>query len=76
MYPLVMCSLIALGVMIAKTWTLYVAHKNTRKVLLEVEEFAEEGRITEALGIAAAPIEAIVAVPTIINCWAIDKSTM
>ncbi len=54
MYPLVMCSLIALGVMIAKTWTLYVAHKNTRKVLLEVEEFAEEGRITEAIGIAAA----------------------
>lgn len=53
MYPLVMCSLIALGVMIAKTWTLYIAHRNTRKVLLEVEEFAEEGRITEALDIAA-----------------------
>ena len=29
MYPLVLCSLIAVGVIIAKAWTLWVAHKGT-----------------------------------------------
>ena len=52
MYPLVMCSLIALGVMIAKVYTLVVADRNTRKVLSEVEAFAEEGKITEAIEVA------------------------
>jgi biopolymer transport protein ExbB len=54
MYPLVMCSLIALGVMIAKVYTLVVADRNTRKVLSEVEAFAEEGKITEAIKVAVA----------------------
>jgi|TARA_B110000014_G_C19955461_1_gene494447 biopolymer transport protein ExbB len=52
MYPLVMCSLIAVGVIIAKLWTLSVAYRSTKKVLSEVEEFAEQGRIEEALEIA------------------------
>ena len=51
-YPLVMCSLIAVGVIIAKLWTLSVAYRSTKKVLSEVEEFAEQGRIEEALEIA------------------------
>lgn len=54
MYPLVLCSLVALGVMIAKGWTLWVAHANTRAVLAEVDEAASAGRIDEALELAAA----------------------
>jgi len=52
MYPLVMCSLIAVGVIIAKLWTLSVAYRSTKKVLSEVEIFAEEGKIEEALEVA------------------------
>jgi biopolymer transport protein ExbB len=54
MYPLVLCSLIALGVIIAKSWTLYVAHASTKEVLAEVEEATAAGRIAEAAELAAA----------------------
>ena len=54
MYPLVLCSLVALGVIIAKSWTLYVAHASTKEVLAEVEEAAAAGRIAEAAELAAA----------------------
>ncbi len=54
MYPLVLCSLIALGVIIAKTWTLWVAHRGTGRVIREVEEAARAGDLNEALGIAQA----------------------
>ena len=54
MYPLVLCSLIALGVIIAKSWTLAVAHASTKEVLAEVEEAAAAGRIAEAAELAAA----------------------
>ncbi|GMV05365.1 MAG: flagellar motor protein MotA [Gemmatimonadota bacterium] len=54
MYPLVLCSLIALGVIIAKGWTLWQAHHGTTRVLRDVEEAARAGRIDEALEIAAA----------------------
>jgi biopolymer transport protein ExbB len=54
MYPLVLCSLIALGVMIAKAWTLWVAHRSTQAVLNEVDEAAHSGRLDEALELAAA----------------------
>jgi biopolymer transport protein ExbB len=54
MYPLVLCSLIALGVVIAKIWTLWLAHRHTNRVLAEVEEAARAGRLEEAAGIAAA----------------------
>jgi len=54
MYPLVLCSLIALGVIIAKAWILWVAHRGSRKVMAEVEEVARAGRIDEAIEIAAA----------------------
>ena len=49
MYPLVLCSLIALGVMIAKAWTLWAAHKDTARVLAEVDELARAGDIDGAM---------------------------
>ena len=54
MYPLVLCSLIALGVIIAKAWTLHIAHASTQDVLAEVEEAAAAGRLDEAVQLAAA----------------------
>ena len=54
MYPLVLCSLIALGVIIAKFWTLWIAHNSTQAVLAEVEEAADAGRLDEALELATA----------------------
>jgi biopolymer transport protein ExbB len=53
MYPLVLCSLIALGVIIAKAWTLWLAHKSAKRILVEVEEAARAGRIDEAIRIAS-----------------------
>ncbi len=53
MYPLVLCSLIALGVMIAKFWTLWVAHKGTAAVLAEVSELACSGDINGAMAVAS-----------------------
>lgn len=52
MYPLVLCSLIALGVIIAKGWTLHQAHYGTGRVLAAVEEAALSGNLDEALRIA------------------------
>jgi len=52
MYPLMLCSLIAVGVIIAKAWTLWVAHKGTAKVLAGVEELAREGDIDGAVALA------------------------
>ena len=52
MYPLVLCSLIALGVIIAKAWTLWAAHKDTAKVLAEVDELARAGDIDGAMAAA------------------------
>lgn len=52
MYPLVLCSLIALGVIIAKAWTLWAAHKDTATVLAEVDELARAGDIDGAMAAA------------------------
>jgi biopolymer transport protein ExbB len=52
MYPLVLCSMIALGVMIAKAWTLWVAHRGTTLVMAQVEEKALAGDVDGALWIA------------------------
>jgi len=54
MYPLVLCSLIGLGVIIAKAWTLHVAHSGTKKVLEDVEEATRAGDLNGAVAIAAA----------------------
>ena len=53
MYPLVLCSMLALGVMIAKFFTLHIAHKGTGKVLADVEEAASSGDIDAAIQIAS-----------------------
>jgi biopolymer transport protein ExbB len=53
MYPLVLCSLIALGVIIAKFWTLWLAHRHTKSVIKNVEEAARAGNLQEAMGIAS-----------------------
>ena len=53
MYPLVLCSLIASGVIIAKAWTLWQAHHGTARVIEEVGEAAAAGRIDEAIDIAS-----------------------
>lgn len=52
MYPLIICSLLAFGVIIAKAWTLWVAHTESRGLLHEIESLSLEGRIDEALGLA------------------------
>jgi biopolymer transport protein ExbB len=52
MYPLVLCSLFALGVIIAKGYTLWVAHQRSRSVLAEVSGHARAGRLDEAIRIA------------------------
>jgi biopolymer transport protein ExbB len=49
MYPLIICSLLAFGVMIAKAWTLWVAHNESRGLLADVERLGREGRLEEAL---------------------------
>lgn len=53
MYPLVLSSLIALGVIIAKTWTLWAAHRGTAHVIEEVEQRAMAGDFAGAIDIAA-----------------------
>jgi len=53
MYPLVICSLIGLGVILAKFWTLWVAGRATASVIEQVEEAAMAGRLEEAAAIAA-----------------------
>jgi len=52
MYPLVLCSMVGLGVIIAKFFTLQIAHRGTARVLEEVEEVAMSGDIDGAIQIA------------------------
>lgn len=52
MYPLVLSSLLALGVLIAKAYTLLVAHLKSKKVLKEVTDLARAGRLDEAIAVA------------------------
>jgi biopolymer transport protein ExbB len=53
MYPLVLSSLVGLGVILAKAWTLHVAHKGTTRVLDEVEGAAASGDLDAAMQIAS-----------------------
>ena len=52
MYPLLLASLLGLGVIIAKAYVLSVAHRQTRKVLTEVSALARDRRLDEALDLA------------------------
>jgi len=49
MYALVLCSLVAAGVIIAKAYTLFVAHKDTDRILEEVDSLSRSGQIAEAI---------------------------
>ena len=49
MYPLVLCSMISVGVMIAKFFTLQIAHTGTNRVLSEVDELVTSGDIDGAI---------------------------
>lgn len=49
MYPLLICSLFALGVMIAKAWTLWAAHRTSRSILDEAESLIKAGKVAEAV---------------------------
>jgi biopolymer transport protein ExbB len=50
MYPLLLASLLGLGVIIAKLYILWVARRDTKRVLGDVSEMARDGRLDEALG--------------------------
>ncbi|HSH46668.1 MAG TPA: MotA/TolQ/ExbB proton channel family protein [Longimicrobiales bacterium] len=52
MYVLVICSLLAFGVIIAKSWTLWVAHKKSRGLLDETETLIKDGRVEDATQLA------------------------
>jgi biopolymer transport protein ExbB len=49
MYPLLLCSLFAVGVIIAKAFTLYSAHKQSASILAEVEQLIHAGKVNEAV---------------------------
>ena len=51
MYPLTLCSMVALGVILAKAYTLWAAHKGTDRLLNEVEEAALAGNVDAAIEI-------------------------
>lgn len=52
MYPLLLCSMVALGVIFAKAWTLRLAHLGTQKVLQDAEAAMRSGDIDGATEIA------------------------
>jgi biopolymer transport protein ExbB len=62
MLPLVLCSLIALGVIIAKAWTLSVAHNESRQLLEDMSELGQAGSVDEGIARATetrGPVAAI-----------------
>lgn len=62
MYPLLLCSMLALGVIIAKAYTLWAAQRKSRRILEVVRDLGEQGRIDEAIevtGSTPGPVAAI-----------------
>jgi biopolymer transport protein ExbB len=62
MYPLLLCSLFALGVIIAKGYTLWAARRRSHEVLEQVEALARGGKLDQAIRVAAetpGPVAAI-----------------
>lgn len=49
MYPLILCSLVALGVIIAKAWTLSVAHRDSQGLLDDIEALGTTGQLDKAI---------------------------
>ncbi|MGD8278096.1 MAG: MotA/TolQ/ExbB proton channel family protein [Gemmatimonadota bacterium] len=52
MYPLILCSLFALGVIIAKFWALYEARRNSKRVLSEAEDLIKARKVDAAIELA------------------------
>jgi biopolymer transport protein ExbB len=52
MYPLILASLLGLGVIIAKTYILYAARRDAGKVLHDAEALARDGKLDEAIALA------------------------
>jgi biopolymer transport protein ExbB len=52
MYPLLLASLLGFGVIIAKAYVLWVARRDTHRILGEVTEMARERRLDEAIEVA------------------------
>ena len=52
MYPLILASLLAFGVIIAKAYTLWVAHRESQGLLREIAQLGREGKTEEALRMA------------------------
>jgi biopolymer transport protein ExbB len=64
MYPLLLFSLLGLGVILAKLWVLHVANRDARRLLEEVSDLARERRLDEALTLSnqtPGPVAAILA---------------
>ena len=62
MFPLLLASLLGFGVIIAKAYILWRAHRDTDQVLHEVEEHARAGNLEEAMRVAEetpGPVSAI-----------------
>lgn len=49
MYPLLLCSLFALGVIIAKAYTLWTAGRQSKQLIDEVEALTRAGKLAEAV---------------------------
>jgi biopolymer transport protein ExbB len=49
MYPLLLCSLFALGVIIAKAYTLWAAGRHSARIIAEVETLTRAGKINDAV---------------------------
>jgi len=49
MYALLLCSMVALGVIIAKAITLWIMHRDNNEILAEVHELTEAGKLDAAI---------------------------
>jgi biopolymer transport protein ExbB len=64
MYPLLLCSLFALGAILAKGYTLWAAGRRSRRLLEEVETLTRAGKINDAITLTRGepgPVAAILA---------------
>lgn len=52
MYPLILCSLIGLGVILAKAWTLHVAMAGTKRVQAAIKDATRQGGVDAAIEVA------------------------
>ena len=53
MYPLLLCSLFAVGAIIAKAYTLFTAERRSKHLLAEVEALTRAGKLGEAVELTA-----------------------